>query len=259
MVAVKRHAFERGSGGVTVSRNRCARGSGSVGSLLVRIDDGEGSPNDNSQDHALFSPHEHQDDPSAQPEEPGNSDQGRVPGSERPEWTEDLPGANERNRTRQDSFEPDDGSEPRHRGDDSAQVVEAELVEEAKRLAPIITPIIQAKLEQHLHLPIQLPDPDALAELKKKDPKAHKLWLKELKQQMKHQRFMESARYRMPLKVIRSSQLAALVALLGVLALAAYALFMDRPWIAAILAAIDVATIVTIFTDIGRREQEESD
>lgn len=94
--------------------------------------------------------------------------------------------------------------------------------------------------------------------MKQKDPHAHKVWLKQAGKQLDHQRFMESARYKMPLKTIRSAQLAALTALALILALAAYALYLGQPIITGILTALDVVAILALFTDIGRHSSDDA-
>lgn len=68
---------------------------------------------------------------------------------------------------------------------------------------------------------------------------------------------MESAKYTMPLKVIRSGQLAALTALLAVLVLAGYALYLDRVWFGGVLAGLDVLGILAIFMGWGRNDDSE--
>lgn len=98
-----------------------------------------------------------------------------------------------------------------------------------------------------------------MAELRQKDPDAHKVWLRQVGKQMEHERFMEAARYRMPLKVMRSAQLAALVALVVLSGLAGYALYLDHPWIATLFGTLDVAAILGVFTEIGRTDQSGDD
>lgn len=215
----------------------------------MHIEPREGDPNDDSQDGPLPSEHEHEGGLAANAEEPDRAGDDRSPSGERPEWVEDLPGADERDRADQDSLEHHVGSEPRHRGDDSQKVVEADAVDR-------LVPILAAKLEQHLHLPIQLPDADALADLKLKDPQGYKFWMRNLDKQLAHQRFMESAKYRMPLKVIKSAQMWAFLALVAILALAAYALYLDEPWVAGFLVSLDVVAIVGIFAGFGRQGDE---
>lgn len=102
--------------------------------------------------------------------------------------------------------------------DDATEVVEGEVLppETEERLVTLVA----ARLEHHQHHPIQIPDADALVDLKKKDPRAYKMWMRQVKQEMKHQRFMREAQFKMPLRVIWSGQVAALVALLAVLGLA---------------------------------------
>ena len=110
-------------------------------------------------------------------------------------------------------------------------------------------------MQAHLHLPMQVPDGAALAELKKNDPAAHRMWLKQVERQMEHQRFMESAGYKMPLKVMQSAHRAALTALVVVALIAGIAIWLDRPWLAALFGVIDLVGIVAIF--IGSPWDEE--
>lgn len=93
-----------------------------------------------------------------------------------------------------------------------------------------------------------MPNAEAMAALREKDPKGHKVWLKQVSKQMSHQRFMESAHFRMPLRVIICSQAAALISLVVIAVLAGYALYLDRPWIASALAVLDLGAIMRVFT-----------
>ncbi|MCG8151238.1 hypothetical protein GUY44_12165 [Pimelobacter simplex] len=103
------------------------------------------------------------------------------------------------------------------------------------------------QIQAHLHLPMEAPDGAALAELKRQDPDAHSMWLRQVEKQMEHQRFMESAIYTMPLKVMKSAHRSALAALVVLTAVTGYALYLDHQWFAAIFGALDVVAILGVF------------
>src|SRR5699024_8278086 len=164
---------------------------------------------------------------------------------QRPRWGEDVSSDKSNGGQAADVQRPG-GGELGGQEDDS---------EEVDRLVPLIA----ARLEHHLHLPVQPPDPDALAELKRKDPRAHKMWLKQVGREMKHQRFMREAQYRRPLTVIRWSQIVALLALVAILGVAGYALYLGHAVTAGIIVTIDVVAILSVFTDIGRSSADQGD
>lgn len=80
------------------------------------------------------------------------------------------------------------------------------------------------------------------------------MWLREVKSQLAHQRFMESARYRMPLRVILATNIAAVVALLILSAMVGFIAYLDHPWLAAFLGALDFVGIVGLFLRVMRDE-----
>lgn len=173
------------------------------------------------------------------------SDADRPARGERPRWGEDV-----------SSDQPDGGQ--------AADVQRAEGGELGGReddseAVDRLVPLIAARLEQHLHLPVQPPDPDVLAELKRKDPRAHKMWLKQVAREMGHQRFMREAQYRMPLTVIRWSQIVCLLALVTILAVAGYALYLGHAVTAGVIVTIDVIGILSVFTDIGRQKDNQDE
>jgi hypothetical protein len=106
---------------------------------------------------------------------------------------------------------------------------------------------------------MQMPDAAALAELKRADPQAHKMWLREVKSQLRHQRFMESARYRMPMRVILATNLAAVVALLILSAMVGYVAYLDHAWLAAFLGALDFVGVVGLFLRVMRDDGPSDD
>lgn len=103
---------------------------------------------------------------------------------------------------------------------------------------------------------METPDGAALAELKRQDPQAHAMWLRQVEKQMDHQRFMEAAIYAMPLKVMKSAHRSALAALLVLLSLTAYALYLDHQWFAALFGALDVVAIIGVFSKAADPSEE---
>ncbi|MCL2782304.1 MAG: hypothetical protein FWD74_12625 [Actinomycetia bacterium] len=92
------------------------------------------------------------------------------------------------------------------------------------------------------------------------DPKLYEQWRGEISKQADHNRYLESAPYRVPGRVTLRGQIAGLVALVAVLAVAGYALYLHEPWIAGFLAGFNIVGVIAIFaTGSGPTRDGKSD
>ena len=103
---------------------------------------------------------------------------------------------------------------------------------------------------------MQIPDSASLAELRERDPRAHKMWLRTVKKQLAHQRFMESAQYRMPLRVMLGAQAMMAVVVIAGFGLMGYVAYLGLPWLAAAIGALDLAGIIAVFASVVRNRHE---
>lgn len=110
-----------------------------------------------------------------------------------------------------------------------------------------VLPLVLAKIDQHTHLPIQVPNVDALEELKRRDPKAYRFWFKQIRKQQAHEMWMEKAPFRTPATVSRNGQIAGLLAVAVMACLVAYVAYLDHPWLAGVLGVLDFVGLAAIF------------
>lgn len=92
-----------------------------------------------------------------------------------------------------------------------------------------------------------MPDLERARQLKELDRGLYKQWRRETKAQSKHNRFMEAGPLRIPARTAQRGQWLGLTVVLGVLALAGYALDQHEPWIATFLTALDLAGLAAAF------------
>jgi hypothetical protein len=98
-----------------------------------------------------------------------------------------------------------------------------------------------------MHLPVQMPNADALEKLRKADPKLYKIWVDLVADRVKHDMWMERAPYELPYKLAKRGQSAAIVGLIIVAILCGLAIYLDHPWVAAFLGGVDLVGIVAAF------------
>jgi len=111
--------------------------------------------------------------------------------------------------------------------------------------------LVWAKIEnqQHLHLPVSIPEGKALQELKQQDRKAYKFWFREIKRQAAHERWMEKAPFRTPARLARTGQFFGLAAVAVMAVLVAYVAYLDHPWLAGVLGVLDFVGLAAIFAN----------
>lgn len=99
-----------------------------------------------------------------------------------------------------------------------------------------------------------------MAELKANDPEVYRLWVTALRKRINHDMWMEKAPIRVPFTTALIGQALGLVAVLAVLGIAAYALYLDHGWIAAFLGALDIIGLAAVFNgNSGGRHRERRD
>ena len=119
-------------------------------------------------------------------------------------------------------------------------------------------------LEQYISVEDNtLPSPQDLSEYQKIDPRIVDYLLTSSAKEQNHRHEMEAGK----LAIIRKSErrtgqmnwwgmFFAFLALLTFVALAAYALYLDKPWFAGIFGFAAVAGIISTFVDAGKRNEK---
>lgn len=113
---------------------------------------------------------------------------------------------------------------------------------------------LTSQLEQHLHVPLQMPDQERLERMKSETPEAYQVWLRVVDRQSKTDANLRELPYRMPYKVARLGQICGLVAVLALLALAGYIASLGSPGWAFGTGLTGVIGLAAVFN--GARAQE---
>lgn len=126
---------------------------------------------------------------------------------------------------------------------------------EQVRQDPILLAQVTAYLqENHLHLPILTPDRQEMAAMREQTPELYNLYVTGLQKSVDADFIQRTYPYTEPMKNVRSGRRYGLVAVLGVLCLAGYALYLDLPWFAGVITAIDVIGLAAVFgSDSGSK------
>jgi hypothetical protein len=125
----------------------------------------------------------------------------------------------------------------------SAPSEDDELEERAEALVPLIL----AQIQNHLHLPLQIPDPYRITEFQEADPELYKTWCRMLEKQHDHDMYMERAPFDVPARIARRGQWFGLSAVMAVLILAAYMAAIGATGWGAGVAAVDIVTLAAVF------------
>jgi hypothetical protein len=102
-------------------------------------------------------------------------------------------------------------------------------------------------IKNELHLHTSQYSVQELRELRELDVRAYELQLRRMERQHEHDLAMERASVERPGKFATRGQYLALLVVLGVLALAAYALYEHEPWLSGVLGAIDLIGLAAVF------------
>ena len=133
-----------------------------------------------------------------------------------------------------------------------------ELPVDVDRIANIVVARIENKLEQHLHLPMEMPSVEQAEALREKAPELYHLWLRIAGQKADTESYVERAPYQVPERLARGGRPWALGALLIVLAFCGYVASLGGagPYIGGIIAALDLIAMLGLF--FGFRPEDAS-
>lgn len=101
--------------------------------------------------------------------------------------------------------------------------------------------------QNHLHLPILTPDQEVMERMKKNTPELYDAYVESIRTQVRSDAYVREARYREPAKYTRRGQVAGLIAVFAVLALAAFVFYLGHPLAGGIIAGIDVVALAAVF------------
>ena len=115
---------------------------------------------------------------------------------------------------------------------------------------PLLLARVTAYLqENHLHLPILTPDRKEMAAMKEEIPELYQVYVDGLQKSVDADYIQRTHPYTEPLKNVNSGRKYSLTALLAVILLAAYALYLGHAWFAGIITALDVVGLITVFAN----------
>lgn len=123
-----------------------------------------------------------------------------------------------------------------------------------------ITSLVLQRVEQHLHVPILMPDVGELSDMKDRAPEAYAAFLRMTEERASADAFVDRAAYEMPYKLATRGQAFGLLALIAVLGFCAFIATLGTAGqiIGGIIAAIDlvaiIATLMGSNTGADRRE-----
>lgn len=153
----------------------------------------------------------------------------------------------------------------RQGGDDLPPHAEADPVDASEGLPPgwpgfdaDLPEQLQIFVAQLIRQEIQtFPDPDTAAELRNKAPEVYRAWIETTKATIDTDNYVRRAAVDNPRDMARLGQILGIVAVLALFGLAAWAAFLDLPWLAAFLGGINVVGLATAFVRNRRSEKEE--
>ncbi|MCI6584063.1 MAG: hypothetical protein MSC45_03195 [Mobiluncus sp.] len=101
--------------------------------------------------------------------------------------------------------------------------------------------------ENHLHLPLLIPDPETLNTLRESAPELYQSYLKAIDAEIATSSTERLKRFEVPEFYARRGQILGFVICLAVLSLAGFAMFKDMEVLAGTIAAIDVIALAAVF------------
>lgn len=123
-----------------------------------------------------------------------------------------------------------------------------------------VTSLVLAQINQHQHFHLEpTPDTAALAQMKREVPEVYNLWIESTKKRLDHDIWQSKKAVRQPYLLASIGQILGLIAVLGVLALAGYAVYLDHPWVGGIIAAIDILGLAAVFNGNQGRQRKARD
>lgn len=103
-------------------------------------------------------------------------------------------------------------------------------------------------IKNELHLHASHYSVQELRELRELDVRAYEMQLRRIERQHEHDLAMDRTLVERPGRFATRGQYLALLVVLSVLALAAYALYEHEPWLSGVLGAIDLIGLAAVFT-----------
>lgn len=123
--------------------------------------------------------------------------------------------------------------------------------EQLEEQAQLLLPVILAKIEQHQHLPMQMPDLPALERMRAFDPSLYEQWRGMIERQHRHGMRYEMAPFETPARIARRGQWFGLAVVICVLALAGALVWKGEPGWAALITGIDIVALAAVFAKPG--------
>ncbi|SES33967.1 hypothetical protein [Corynebacterium cystitidis] len=125
------------------------------------------------------------------------------------------------------------------------------------RQDPVLLAKISAYLqENHLHLPVLTPDQATMAKMREETPELYEFYIDSMKKGVQADYIQRTYPYTEPLKNANAGRRYGLVAVIGVLIIAGYALYLDHPWFAGVITAIDIIGLAAIFSNSPRSSEK---
>lgn len=128
------------------------------------------------------------------------------------------------------------------------------------RLVAVVMARIENRLEQHLHLPSELPPIEQAIEMREKTPELYELWLNLAKTRGETSAYVARAPYEEPSRAARQGRPWALVALFAVLGFCAYlaSLGTTGTVMGGIIGALDLVGILAVFAGVNAPRPSEN-
>lgn len=111
--------------------------------------------------------------------------------------------------------------------------------------------------ENHLHLPIAVPDAEHLKELRADVPEIYDLYVHGLRQSLDDESFRQHAPYEIPAQYARRGQYLGLTAVIITLGIVAFAIWMNAMWLAGIIGTLDLVALAAVFGSDSAPNQDK--
>lgn len=105
--------------------------------------------------------------------------------------------------------------------------------------------------ENHFHQELATPNPVRLAELRERAPEVYQAYVNGINKSVEADYIARTAPYTAPIENARSGRRYGLAAVLAAFVLVGLALHYDHPWIAGIIASLNLVGLVTVFGNPG--------
>ncbi|WP_156801811.1 hypothetical protein [Corynebacterium mastitidis] len=112
--------------------------------------------------------------------------------------------------------------------------------------------------EIHYHPPLSMPDEGKAASMRRNTPELYQAYVKSLNKAVDAEYIERTSPFTQPSKDVRIGQICGVIVVIAVLAFAAYALYLDRPWVAGIITALDVVALAAIFANSSTSNSKDT-